>query len=253
MVSNGIRWSSFYFVPLALSLLNTAAFFVAFREYETETASAQLHTALEQTVSRQISRDEKKDILKKAIRNRTTILGALLIFAYQAAEVSISGWVISFLIDYRNGDPAAVGYVTSGFWGGITFGRFVLVAPAHKIGDRISIIILIALTAGFQLMVWLLPNVIGAGVAVAMVGVLLGPIYPCGTGVFSRLLPGHLQITSLGLIGSVGSSGGACGPLIVGAMAQKLGTVVLNPVCIALCVVMEAAWLGLPRVSKRRE
>lgn len=252
MVSNGIRWSLFYTISVGLSVINTFAFFVTFREYETETASAQLMTALERTASRATT-EEKKDILKKALKNRTTLLGALLIFSYQAAEVAISGWVISFLIDYRNGNPKQVGYVTSGFWGGITLGRFILVKPCQKLGDRISLVVLIAGTAAFQFMVWFLPNVIGNAVAVAIIGLLLGPIYPCATGVFSRLLPGHLQITSLGLIGSVGSSGGAVGPLLTGALAQKLGTVVLNPICIVLCVVMEIAWLGLPKVVKRSE
>ncbi|KAK5089162.1 hypothetical protein LTR05_003386 [Lithohypha guttulata] len=253
MVSQGIRWSLFYAILLALSLISTVAFFWTFRNYESETTSAQLLTALERTASRQTDSEEKKNILKKALRNRTTLLGALLIFSYQAAEVAISGWVISFLIDYRNGDPTQVGYVTSGFWGGITLGRFLLVMPCHKIGDRISIVILIAGTAAFQFMVWFLPNVIGNAVAVAIIGLLLGPIYPCATGVFSKLLPSYMQITSLGLIGSVGSSGGAVGPLLTGALAQKLGTVVLNPICIVLCVVMECAWLGLPRVVKRSE
>lgn len=253
MVSAGIRWSLFYIIPLALSIINTAAFFISFRAYETESAAAQLLTPLEQTLSRQTTAEEKKSILKKALKNRTTILGAILIFAYQGAEVAISGWVISFLIDYRNGNPQTVGYVTSGFWGGITLGRFVLVTPAHKIGDRISIVVLVAGTAAFQFMLWFLPNVVGNAVAVALIGFLLGPIYPCATGVFSRLLPSYLHITSLGLISSVGSSGGALGPLMTGLLAQRLGTVVLNPICIALCVVMEAAWLCLPRDVKRTE
>lgn len=41
----------------------------------------------------------------------------------QGAEVAISGWVISFLVQFRHGDPSKVGYVTSGFWAGITLGE----------------------------------------------------------------------------------------------------------------------------------
>lgn len=253
MVSSGIRWSYFYCIPLAISAINTAAFFTTFRGYESEISTNQNNTALSQTLYRQTTIDEKKSVLKRALKNRTTLLGALLIFAYQGAEVSISGWVISFLIDYRNGDPAQVGYVTAGFWGGITLGRFLMVTPAHKIGDRISVLALTVGTAAFQLLLWFLPNVIGNAVAVALIGLLLGPIYPCATGVFSKLLPAHLQITSLGLIGSVGSSGGALFPFLTGVLAQGSGTVVLNPVCIALYVVMIGAWLGIPRVAKRRE
>lgn len=255
MTSTGIRWSYFYLILLVLSMLNAPAFFFAFRGYEAELASTQLLTALERTMSRQTATtaSEKRGVLKKSLKNRTTLLGALLIFAYQGAEVSISGWVISFLIDYRNGNPAQVGYVTSGFWGGITLGRFILVAPCHKLGDKISIVALVAGTAAFQFMVWFLPNVIGNAVAVAIIGFLLGPIYPCATGVFSKLLPSQVQITSLGFISSMGSSGGALSPFVTGLLAQKLGTVVLNPICIGLCVVMEVAWLSLPRVSKRKE
>jgi fucose permease len=57
------------------------------------------------------------------------VLGALFIFAYQGSEVAISGWVISFLVQFRHGDPSKVGYVTSGFWAGITLGRFGMMIP----------------------------------------------------------------------------------------------------------------------------
>lgn len=74
---------------------------------------------METTTSRQTSAENaasKLKNLKLALKNRVTIFGALFIFAYQGAEVSISGWFISYLINYRNGDPAKVGYVTAGFW-----------------------------------------------------------------------------------------------------------------------------------------
>ena len=253
MVNSGIRWSFFYFILGVLSIINSVTFFWAFRGYESEPSTIQLMATLEQRLTRQSTRDAKRSILKKAIRNRTTLLGGLLIFAYQGAEVSISGWVISFLIDYRNGNPAQVGFVTAGFWGGITAGRFILVGPAHVIGDRISVIILVAITAAFQFVLWFVPNVIGNAVAVALIGFLLGPIYPCAAGVFAKLLPSDLQITSLGLISGLGSSGGALAPFFTGLLAQKLGTIVLNPVCLVLYVVIQVAWVGLPTISKRRE
>lgn len=62
------------------------------------------------------SKPTKRELLKQALRNRVTVGGALFIFMYQGAEVAIAGWVISFLIDYRGGDPAQVGYVTAGFF-----------------------------------------------------------------------------------------------------------------------------------------
>ena len=254
-VSHGIRWSYFYFIPLSLTLASVAFLGWSFKDYEKDLPT-QLLNALELTASRRATGSEepaKSQILKRALKNKTTLLGALFIFAYQGSEVTLSGWVISFLIHYRNGDPAHVGYVTSGFWAGITLGRFVLVRPAHNIGDRVSVIILVIGSAAFQLLVWLVPNIIGDAVAVAIVGLLLGPAYPCATSLFSRLLPGDIQMSSLGFVASMGSSGGAVAPFFTGLLAQKVGTVVLNPICIGLFALMGVSWLLLPKEDKRRE
>jgi fucose permease len=146
-----------------------------------------------------------------------------------------------------------VGNVTSGFWGGITVGRFVLTHFAHKIGEKTAVIGLVVGAAAFQLLVWLVPNIIGDAVAEAIVGLFLGPVYPCATAVFSRLLPRNIQITSLGFVGSMGSSGGAIAPFFTGLLAQKVGTVVLHPICLGLFVVMEITWFMLPKTTKHRE
>jgi fucose permease len=117
MVSGGTLWSRFYLLPFGLALVVLPFAGWAFWDYTEDTNSALL-TAVERTASRQAAEEPvpKLHDLKLALKNRTTIFGALFIFAYQGAEVSISGWVISFLITYRGGDPASVGYVTAGFW-----------------------------------------------------------------------------------------------------------------------------------------
>lgn len=118
LVSNGILWSRFYFLAVALRLCCIAFAAFAFWSYK-EDSEPTLLTALEATASRQTTVEEaasKLKDLKVALKSKVTIFGALFIFAYQGAEVSISGWIISYLIKYRDGDPAKVGYVTAGFW-----------------------------------------------------------------------------------------------------------------------------------------
>lgn len=255
MASNGIRWSLFYLISLSMTLISLFSAGWAFWNYERDVAGRNL-TALDRTASRrstEAGEPTKARLLKQAVRNRTTLLGALFIFAYQGAEVSISGWMISFLINYRDGDPAQVGYVTAGFWAGITLGRFLLVQPATKVGERISVYVLIVGTAAFQLLSWLVPNVIGNAIAVSLVGLLLGPVYPCATIIFSRLLPPNIQLSSLSFISSMGSSGGALAPFTTGIMAQRVGTMVLHPICIGLYMVMGLFWTLLPKVVKRSE
>lgn len=165
LVSNGVHWQRFYFIPIAIRLICMAAIGYTFWNYEKENAH-RLQDNLEQLASRQ-SRPETEEASKlrligRALKIRTTIIGALFIFAYQGAEVSESGWFISYLIDYRNGDPAHVGYVTSGFWAGITLGRFILTHFAHRWGEKWFVTGLSIGVVVFQLLAWLVPNIVGS-------------------------------------------------------------------------------------------
>lgn len=250
LVTHNHPWSTFYFISLSITSFNLILAFFSFRNYEKDSPAVNL---LRPTASNPNPSSSRSKLLKAALTNKTTILGALFIFCYQGAEVSISGWVISFLISYRHSSPAYVGYVTSGFWGGITLGRFLLSHPAHKVGEKRAVFFLILGATCFQLLVWLVPNVIGEAVAVSVVGLLLGPIYPCAMAVFSRLIPKRLQMSSLAAVSALGSSGGAVAPFFTGLLAQQVGTWVLHPICIGLFAGMVGCWLGLPRIVKRRE
>ncbi|KAH7394878.1 major facilitator superfamily domain-containing protein [Phaeosphaeria sp. MPI-PUGE-AT-0046c] len=255
LVSSGILWSRFYFLAVGLRICCIASAAWTFWNYK-EDSEPTLLTALEATSSRQTAAEDaanKFKELKVALKNKVTIFGALFIFAYQGAEVSISGWIISYLINYRDGDPAKVGYVTAGFWGGITLGRFVLTHAAPRIGERNFVVMLTLGTFALQLLSWLVPNVIGNAVAVSLLGLLLGPVYPCAQTIFSRLLPRNIQTTAIGFIGGAGSSGGAVAPFTTGILAQATGTWVLHPVCLGMYAAMMACWFALPRVHKRTD
>jgi fucose permease len=85
LVSRGNIWSRFYTVELGLAAIN---FFVvpwAFWKYELETEHEQIlpHPASEQNVST----ERKRISFKTLLSDRTTVLGALFIFAYQGSEV----------------------------------------------------------------------------------------------------------------------------------------------------------------------
>jgi fucose permease len=255
LVSHGVLWSRYYLFTLGIRVICCAFVGWAFWDHERE-APVTLLNALNRTASRQATKVGelgKRQLLAQALRNRVTLMGALSTFAYQGAEVSISGWVISFLINYRHGDPAQVGYVTAGFWGGITVGRFTLNHLAPQIGEMRFLYGLGIGAIAFQLLVWLVPNVIGDAVAVGIIGLLLGPVAPISTVMFVRLLPRRIQTTGVSFISSAGSSGGAVVPLLTGLTAQVSGTWVLHPICIGFFVLMLLCWLALPPIDKREE
>lgn len=251
LVTHDHPWSTFYSVSIAMTLANLVLGFLSYRTFEADNPPANpLHPTPSDPHPAATTRTQ---LLKAALTHKTTVLGALFIFCYQGAEVSISGWVISFLISYRHSSPGRVGYVTAGFWAGITLGRFLLSHPAHRLGEKRAVVGLIAGATAFQLLVWLVPNVVGEAVAVSIVGLLLGPVYPCATAVFSKLIPKRLQMSSLAAVSALGSSGGAVAPFFTGLLAQEVGTWVLHPICVALFAAMVGCWLGLPRMVKRRE
>ncbi len=183
MTRPGSPWSHFYFLTLGLAVANAILSSWAFMSYERD------ESRVESAVHGHAASSSRPNLhgMFSAFSSRIVVLGALFIFAYQGAEVSISGWVISFLISARQGDPNHVGYVTAGFWAGITIGRFLLSGPAHRLGEKSFVYGVVVGAAIFELLVWLVPNVIGDAVAVAIVGLLLGPVYParrrflCGT------------------------------------------------------------------------
>ncbi|KAK1972362.1 major facilitator superfamily transporter [Colletotrichum sublineola] len=244
------RWSMYYVIPLALAIFNGAFSAWSFRDHNADLVAGTL-TAQESAAA--VDSGTQLLSMFSALKVRIVLLGALFIFAYQGAEVSISGWVISFLITVRGGDPDSVGYVTAGFWAGITVGRLCLSHPAHRVGEKLFVGLATVGAAVFQLLVWWVPNVVGPAVSVAIVGLLLGPIYPCAAAVFMRGMTRQKRSSGMGVISAFGSSGGAVAPFMTGILAQASGTWVLHPIAIGLFAIMMASWYGVPHSRKRSE
>lgn len=241
-------WSRYYLLTLGFSAFNGIFATWSYWHYERDHP---VHHSLVGPDGLPSTFRSKIAGITKAFSSRVVVLGALFIFAYQGAEVSISGWVISFLIAVRKGDPSSVGYVTSGFWGGITVGRFLLSIPAQKIGEKVFVYGVVVGAAVFELLVWLVPNVVGDAVAVAIVGLLLGPVYPCAAAIFMRTMSRTEKLSGMGIISAFGASGGAVAPFTTGILAQVAGTFVLHPIAIGLFAAMLGCWFGLPSTKKR--
>ncbi|EPQ52641.1 MFS general substrate transporter, partial [Gloeophyllum trabeum ATCC 11539] len=233
MVSKGIKWSNFYFIPLGLSVWNGVFSGIVFREPKMRTERS--------------SRQKKSNIMLETLRDKTTLITALFMFAYSGSEVSLAGWIVTFLINTRGGDPSKMGYAESGFWGGITVGRFVVSHLCFKYGERKAVFALLGGAIALEAIGWAVPSVIPDTVAIALVGVLLGPIYPCTMSVVTRILPKHLHVSSLSLISALGSSGGAAVPFTVGIIAQFKGPYVVHPTAIVAFALMEISWFILTR------
>ena len=124
---------------------------------------------------------------------------------------------------------------------------------ALRFGEKRFIFALGLAAVAFQLLVWLIPNVVGDTIAVVLVGYVLGPIAPISMVMFVRLLPRSIHTLSVSFISSAGSLGGALWPFFTGLIAQSKGTFVLHPICIGLFALMIGCWVLLPKVDERKE
>lgn len=71
----------------------------------------------------------------RIIRDPVVLLVCLWAFIYVGTEVTIGGWIVTFLREVRGAGPSA-GYVSSGFFGGLTLGRVIHVWVARVAPER---------------------------------------------------------------------------------------------------------------------
>lgn len=65
----------------------------------------------------------------------------------------------------------------------------------------------------------------------------------------TKLLPPHLHVPSTGFATALGGVGGSVFPFITGAIAQAKGVQVLQPIVLAMLVVLLIVWLCFPRLK----
>jgi fucose permease len=184
---------------------------------------------------------------------RVTWLCAFFLLGYVGLEVAVGGWIVTFMRRVRDGTPFNAGMVATGFWLGMTIGRVVLGFVTPRIGEKRAIAIYLPICMGLELLFWLVPQFYVSAVAVGFLGFFLGPLFPAVVVATTKLLPRHLHVSAVGFAAAFGGSGAALLPFAVGAIAQSKGVEVLQPIALALLVVILALWLLLPRMSKKQE
>ncbi|KAJ5232099.1 hypothetical protein N7468_005055 [Penicillium chermesinum] len=228
-------WYYFYYIMVGCAAIELVTCTVCF--WQATGADFRAKTAAEQ------NKGGLKDALLTMPSARVTWLCSLFLLGYVGVEVALGGWIVTFMIQIRHGAAFASGMVATGFWLGITVGRFILgfVTPPHRREDGY-------LT--FGLVLWLVPQFYASAVAVSLQGFFLGPLFPGAVVMVTKLLPRHLHVSSIGFAAAFGGSGAAILPFAVGALAQAKGVQVLQPFIIGLSGAIFLAWIGLPRVSK---
>lgn len=149
----------------------------------------------------------------------------------------------------RSASSFTSGVTATGFWAGQTVGRIALAFVTAKLGEFRSVLLYLGICLGSVLIFWFVSSLVVSAVAVALLGVFMGPLFPTAIIVVTKLVPRHLHVSSIGFGTALGGSGGAIVPFIVGAIAQAKGVRTLQPIVLALLSTITGLWLLLSRLA----
>ncbi|KIM47167.1 hypothetical protein M413DRAFT_16581 [Hebeloma cylindrosporum] len=239
------RWSFQFLVSLGVAVSNTIILVIVFKLKNQDDCLEEAGEIIPEKTA-----ESEAGTFKQVLRTKAVHLLAFFILIYVGVEVTIGGWIVTYVIQVRGGGPSA-GYISSGFFGGLTLGRVILLWVNKKVGERRVMFIYALLAIGLELVVWLVPSLIGGAVAVSLVGVFLGPMYPIAMNQASRILPRGILTGSIGWIAGFGQAGSAVLPFMTGAIATKHGIKSLQPLLVSMTAFMMILWALVPNAPQR--
>ena len=188
-------------------------------------------------------------LLGAALRERGVLLGAAFLAVYVGLEIGMGNWGFSYLVEARGLSGSLAGYSASGYWLGLTVGRFVISPIAARIGATTAGMMyacLIGVLAATTL-AWLAPAAVLASVALMLLGFFLGPIFPTTMAIVPQLTEERLAPAAIGVLNAGSTVGGSALPWLAGAISQATGIWTLLPFTLALGALQFAGWRPLAR------
>lgn len=239
-----LAWYVYYYVLVGIAglegLLSVAAFWGA---------TGRVHRATYQRDS--TTGAATRTTTREALREPVTWLLAIFLLMYVGAEVSLGGWITTFMLDVRHADSFPAGMAVTGFWLGLTVGRLVLGFLTGRIGEKVAITLYLLVSIGLLLLYWLVPNFLASAIVVAFLGFALGPFFPAVVVTAAKLLPPSQHVSAIGFAAAFGSAGSAIFPFVVGAISQARGVEVLPPIILAMLGVLCILWFLVPGGAHR--
>ena len=194
----------------------------------------------------------KGNTLAAAARHRVVWIAAVFLFIYVGTEVSITGWVNTFLQTVRHAPPFMAGLSTTMFWTGATVGRIGLGFVNGRIGEKLAVFIYLILAVGFHLVLFFVPSIEADLAAVAIEGFFLGPLFPAAVVAATILLPPYLHVSGVVIAVNCSAIGSCVLPFVVGAIAQAKGVQVLMPSVLAFLGAGALVWALLPSLKRHK-
>lgn len=237
MVTKGkLEWYTFYYVMIGIVVVEFVVGMMAFWDATGEAYRKKLS----------FESDQDRTTTRTVLREPLTYVVSLFLVGYVGVEVSLGGWIPTFMLNVRHAQPFLAGLAVTMFWLGLTVGRVVLGFITGRIGEKLAITIYLVISLVLQLLYWLVPSFAASMVFITFLGFFLGPLFPAAIVTATKLLPPEYHVSAIGFAAAVGGGGAAVIPFVVGAIAQAVGVKVLQPIVLAILVFCMLSWFLMP-------
>lgn len=173
-------WRQVYFVLIGLGVCNVAGVAVAFGDslWSTTMRGGDAMPGPGRRGRNKLAFQEMASLLG----GKTIWIISLFYFFELGAWFTASGWVVEFLTTVRDGALSQMGYVPTGYYGGLLLGRLLLAEPTFRWGERRMLLVYSAICVALQLVFWLQPNIIASAVMLSLMGFFFGPFFATVSG-----------------------------------------------------------------------
>jgi fucose permease len=122
-------------------------------------------------------------------------------------------------------------------------GRLALGTVADKIGVAKASLLYIAFALGLEVLFALIRLPVVSVITMTLLGFFMGPLFPSGIVVLTRLLPKQLHVAAVSFVASVGQVGAALLPFAIGAIVDNTGIGIFRFAIIAFTGVTLMLWI----------
>lgn len=173
--------------------------------------------------------------LRMIFRTPTIVLSALLLAVYVGTEASIGNWSYTVQTVDRGTVTWLAGYSVSGYWAGLTLGRFSMGQMVRWFGAVRTIIYSLGLLLFSAGVWWLFPMQLWS---LFVMGFALAAIFPTVIWLVPQRVEAALVPSAIGLMTSTASLGAATIPTLLGWLANQTGLGIIPMVIVGLAVFM---------------
>ncbi|KAJ7107645.1 major facilitator superfamily domain-containing protein [Mycena crocata] len=269
----GLPWANFYFGSLVLAAVSIVFLVITFMPTEREFAMDR-QMALEaadpgskpspssitnsgiisnSSSSRTHPTSPSQLRLVASMRHQWTV--SLFSLFYCGTETTTQGLIVQYLLAQRSANPNTAGYVTSGFWAGMSASRLLwsYFTPRISFTSRKYIIQsclrCTGLGLGMQLCIWLINSTVENAVSASLIGVFYGPLFPVCLELANDLLPVEVSMVSMAIMYFFSffyPRYASILPFITGVVTTKYGMRTWSYITVAQAAILFGAWYLFP-------